>query len=77
MKTKIDYLGRIGIPKNIRSLLHWEEDAPLDIRIQKDTGELILKRSEKVCLCCGTKEDLFLLKDEIYLCTSCAQKIQK
>ena len=77
MKTKIDSLGRIGIPKKVRSLLHWDENMPLDILINIATGEITLKKAEKVCICCGGKEDLFLLKDEMYLCSSCAENKQR
>ncbi|MBR3836729.1 MAG: AbrB/MazE/SpoVT family DNA-binding domain-containing protein [Clostridia bacterium] len=77
MKTKIDSAGRIGIPKKIRLLLHWEAGTHLDISINADTGEMILRKTEKSCICCGTKKNLFHLKDEVYLCSSCAEEKQK
>lgn len=74
MKTKIDSMGRVGIPKKIRTLLHWEDNIPLEIFADPSTGALVLKKSEAHCVCCGSKTDLVLLKCDIYLCSSCAKR---
>lgn len=34
---KLDYLGRVGIPKEIRSYLHWKEGCLLNISVKDDT----------------------------------------
>ncbi len=73
MKTKIDSVGRIGIPKKVRLLVHWENDTPLDIRVDTFTEEVILKKAEKNCICCGATESIFHLKNDIYLCSDCAK----
>lgn len=33
----LDYLGRVGIPKEIRSYLHWKEGCLLNISVKDDT----------------------------------------
>ena len=40
---KIDDLGRIVIPKEIRKSLHIREGDPLEIYIEKD-GEIVLRK---------------------------------
>lgn len=50
---KIDELGRIVIPKNVRKKLNLKKGESLDINLSGDT--IIMKRFNNKCDCCGNK----------------------
>lgn len=43
---RIDDLGRVAIPKEIRREMGIKEGEPIEIYISKQTGEIILKKYE-------------------------------
>lgn len=69
---KIDSLGRIVIPKEMRKVLGINIGEPLEI-LQINKEVLIRKRSES-CELCGDKEGLLTYKG-IRLCRECRRKI--
>ncbi len=76
-KKEIDGTGRIVIPKEIRTLLHWEGGDHILVRCDPETGEVILSKAETECMICKSKEKLIWIKDHMYLCENCAKRIQK
>ena len=48
---RIDALGRIVIPKEMRKMLYLEEGDPVDISAENDA--IVLKKSGAVCVFCG------------------------
>ena len=73
METKIDNLGRVGVPKSVREALKWLGETNLDIRLNEETGELILKSVDKKCISCGATEDVVPLSETVFLCRNCAK----
>lgn len=51
---KLDQLGRITLPKELRDNLGFEENQPLEIYTKEDL--IILKRYKAGCYCCGNLE---------------------
>lgn len=51
---KIDQLGRIVLPKELRDNLEFEENQPLEIYVKEDL--IILKKYKPGCYCCGNLE---------------------
>ena len=51
---KLDQLGRIVLPKELRDNLEFEENQPLEIYIKEDL--IILKKYKPGCYCCGNLE---------------------
>ena len=74
MKKKIDGLGRVGIPKSIRTRLEWEKNTYLEIFVKDEDGEVVIKKAEERCVCCNSEEQLVPLKDGFYLCRRCAKE---
>lgn len=51
---KLDQLGRIVLPKELRDNLEFVENQPLEIYIKEDL--IILKKYKPGCYCCGNLE---------------------
>lgn len=51
---KLDQLGRIVLPKELRDNLGFEENQPLEIYIKEDL--IVLKKYKPGCYCCGNLE---------------------
>jgi transcriptional pleiotropic regulator of transition state genes len=71
-EIKIDNLGRIVVPINIRKALSITTDTPLQIR--RDEGCIVITPLNKTCALCGGE-----VTDEhnIRLCTACINEVKK
>ncbi len=71
---KVDELGRIVLPIEIRRTLDIAERDPLEITVEAD--RIILKKYESTCVFCGGAKNVFLYKGK-YVCETCMQDIRK
>ena len=71
---KIDELGRIVIPKELRRTLNIEEGDPLEIFV--DGEEVILRKYEPGCVFCGNVKYVVEFKGK-KVCTNCIKDICK
>lgn len=71
---KIDELGRIVLPIEIRRTLDIEIKDPIEIYTEGD--KIILKKYQPSCLFCGSNKDLKQLKDK-NVCLNCLEKLSK
>lgn len=69
---KIDNLGRVVIPKEIRKKLNIKANDIFEISCNEDY--IILRPINKTCLSCGGREDLAKCGN-IVLCIDCAKRI--
>ena len=69
---KVDELGRIVIPREIRNKFEIAEKDPLEIYV--DGSSIILKKYEPNCIFCGTTEDLVEYKDKL-VCKNCSKEL--
>ena len=69
---KIDELGRVVIPIELRNKFNLSEKDPIEIYV--DGTNIILKKYESNCIFCGRSEDLKEYKDK-QICTNCLKKI--
>ena len=74
MVRKIDELGRIVLPMEIRRTLDVGEREPLEIMV--DGNNIILRKynQEKRCAICETEEELEEFTGK-YICSCCAAEI--
>ena len=71
---KIDSLGRVVLPIELRKELDIDENSGIDICI--DGSQIILKKSEPSCKICRSIENLKQVHDKnIFVCTDCQQSI--
>ena len=71
---KVDELGRVVIPSEIRKNLDIKEKEPMEIFV--DGSDIILKKYEKYCLFCSSTKKLTEFKGKL-MCHKCMEGITK
>jgi len=71
---KVDELGRVVLPIELRRNLDIEEKDALEIYV--DGNSVILKKYEPDCIFCGTAKDVVSYKGK-NICTSCINDLKK
>lgn len=71
---KIDELGRIVIPIDIRRKLGVNNGESLEIALQNDT--VILKKHHETCIFCFESENLVNFEGKL-VCEKCLEKLKK
>ena len=69
---KVDELGRVVIPIEIRNKFDISEKDPLEIYV--DGSSIVLKKFESRCIFCGNTKNLTAYKNKL-ICNKCAEKI--
>ena len=71
----IDSLGRIVLPKELRTNMHIDKDSKLEIFVEGD--QIILKKPRPAGSCdfCGEVDDNAIQYAGYCICTSCRKKI--
>lgn len=71
---KIDHLGRVVIPKELRRTLSIAEKDPLEIFIDKDM--IVLRKYEPFCIFC-TGNDVLKEYEGKHVCIHCRTRLSK
>ena len=72
MVRKIDELGRLVLPKEIRDILNINDKDMFDFFI--DDEMIIMKKCKSACAFCSSMEDIFIFKD-YSICRECMKDI--
>lgn len=71
---KVDELGRVVIPIEIRNQFQIAEKDPIEIYV--DGSNIILKKYEKSCLFCGGTKKLIEYKGRL-ICDKCLKQLNE
>lgn len=71
---KVDELGRIVIPMELRRTFGIEKEDPLEIFVDDDM--IILKKYEPACIFCGSAEDVSKVHNK-NICRACINEMKK
>lgn len=71
---KVDELGRVVIPIELRRTLNIEEKDSLEIYV--DGEHIILKKYEPACIFCGNAKDITVYKGK-NICPACMSELKK
>ena len=71
---KVDELGRVVIPIELRRTLNIEEKDSLEIYV--DGEHIILKKYEPACIFCGNAKDIINYKGK-NICPVCMDELRK
>ena len=71
---KVDELGRIVLPKELRRTLNIDPRDALEIYV--DGNMIILKKYEPACIFCGNAGDVIVYKDK-NICNDCLRELKK
>jgi transcriptional pleiotropic regulator of transition state genes len=69
---RIDALGRVVVPAELRRLLGIKEGDLLDIHVED--GQLVLQRIDPACAVCGGRDALRPLRGK-HLCSQCVEAL--
>lgn len=73
MSRAVDPLGRVVIPKEIRSALDWNSGDPLTIYLEGDS--VILRKESATCVFCQSKDVTTELNGK-HLCDACLARLK-
>lgn len=73
MVRKVDELGRIVIPIEIRQTLDIKVKTPLEIFVDEDM--IVLRKYQPACIFCGGTKDIVFFNDK-KICSECLEKIK-
>ncbi len=73
MVRKVDELGRIVLPIELRRTLNIDTKDPVEIYV--DEEEIILKKYEPACVFCGEAENTQEFKGKL-ICSNCLEKME-
>ena len=71
---KVDELGRIVIPMELRNKLGIIERDEIEIFV--DGSSIILKKYNPNCIFCGNNKDLYSYNDKL-ICSKCKSNVEK
>ena len=71
---KVDELGRVVLPIELRRTLDIAEKDSLEIYVDGNT--IILKKYEPACIFCGNAEDVISYKGK-NICSNCMDELKK
>ncbi|MBR5731170.1 MAG: AbrB/MazE/SpoVT family DNA-binding domain-containing protein [Firmicutes bacterium] len=71
---RLDQLGRIVIPKELRTTLDLKDTDPVEIFTEGDT--IILRKYQPSCIFCGDADDLVQI-DGKNVCRKCVERMKK
>jgi len=70
---KVDELGRIVLPMELRRTLGINKEDPVEIFV--DGSNIILRKYEPACIFCGSAVDVSLIHSK-NICRSCVEEIK-
>ena len=73
---KIDELGRIVLPAEVREIMAWYKGRVLGIWVNEKVDEVILKAHTYACTYCGALENLKEFNKR-FVCSECQGEISK
>ena len=71
---KIDKLGRVLIPKNLRTRFGFQIDDPIEVFTDGDS--IVLRKYRKRCVFCGAEEGVTEFKGK-QICKECLSELAK
>lgn len=71
---RVDELGRVVIPIEIRNKFGIAEKDPIEIYV--DGSNIVLKKYEQSCIFCGNTKELSEYKGKL-VCNKCVEKLSK
>lgn len=71
---KVDELGRIVLPIELRRTLEIGERDALEIYV--DGASIVLKKHESTCVFCGSTKQIITFKEKT-VCADCVQELTK
>lgn len=72
---RIDELGRVVIPRELRRTLDIKDNDPVEIFTEED-GNIVLRKYQPGCICCNRLDNLKQLPNGFGICADCLSQIK-
>lgn len=72
---KLDELGRIVLPLEIRKRLDWNNHDELELIVDNKNEVVFLKKYTNTCFLCNSPNDLIIIKKH-HICQNCIEEIK-
>jgi transcriptional pleiotropic regulator of transition state genes len=70
---KVDELGRIVLPMELRRTFNIRKEDPLEIYVDEDS--IVLRKYEPACIFCGSADDVSQIHGK-NICRKCVEEMQ-
>lgn len=77
ISRRIDTLGRLVIPKEIRTQLGWREGEEITLMacVMDNEEVVIARKTRPYCVICGSRKRLQRVSEDRFVCKSCLAKV--
>lgn len=72
---KVDELGRIVLPQEVRAALGIENSDCLEVLVEEEKGQILLQKPGIRCISCGGEKDLHEIKNGYRICGACIKNL--
>lgn len=72
---RIDELGRVVIPRELRRTLAIKDGDPLEVFTEED-GNIVLRKYQPGCVCCNRLDHLKKFPNGTCICENCLSQIK-
>lgn len=72
---KMDEVGRVVLPSEIRKIFDIEYKDPVEILLDKDNGRIILQKAASRCLRCRSTQNLKKIRSGYHICDQCLKTL--
>ena len=73
---KVDELGRVVLPMDLRRRFGIEERDSLEILLDEEAGQIVFQKAAGTCLRCQSAEGLVELRPGYCLCRTCLDQLR-
>jgi len=73
---KVDELGRIVVPIELRRSLSIGDRAEVEIYLDEKTHQIILRKHQPMCAFCSSEDDIISYKGQL-ICKDCVNELGK
>ena len=74
---KIDELGRMVLPKEIRDFMGICDRDALEFMLDEERNLVVIRKATRMCLRCRATGDLKTIRQGYYLCGRCLEELRQ
>lgn len=75
---KIDDLGRLVLPRELREMLGWQSEEPIEIELLDQAEQTVLLRAAKPsCAFCQKRDDILKMVGLGFICPQCIAQVKQ
>lgn len=76
MICRVDDLGRVALPVEVRGALDLQGGDRVEMRVDGEKGEIHIKKAAERCRLCGSRKSLVGMRCGEFVCAACLAKFE-